>query len=85
MDDGRDVQDPVDAPVSEPAQPVAALVAGGRFDRGGPLSVLARPAVQAHGDAADRTLWDPLAHPWTFGDRSAGGFVGGGLSDLTFP
>jgi hypothetical protein len=35
LDDGHDVQDPVDAPVAEAGQPVAALVAGGRFERGG--------------------------------------------------
>jgi hypothetical protein len=35
LDDGHDVQDPVDAPVAGPRQAVALLVTGGCVDRGG--------------------------------------------------
>src|ERR1051326_8726626 len=35
LDDGHDVQDPVDAPVAAPRQAVALLVAGGGIQRGG--------------------------------------------------
>jgi hypothetical protein len=35
LDDGHDVQDPIDAAVAGAGEPVAALVAGGRLERGG--------------------------------------------------
>jgi hypothetical protein len=35
LDDGHGVQDPVDAPVAGPGQPVTFLVAGGCLDRCG--------------------------------------------------
>ena len=34
LDDGHDVQDPIDASVADSGEPVAALVAGRRFERG---------------------------------------------------
>ena len=52
LDDGHDVQDPVDAPVAGPGQPVALLVAGGGVDRGGAVP---GGEVAAAGEAADVT------------------------------
>jgi hypothetical protein len=53
LDDGHDLQDPVDAPVPEPAQAVASLVAGGRFDRGGAV-----PGREVRGGAEPADITD---------------------------
>src|SRR5439155_9585559 len=50
LDDGHDVQDPVDAPVPGPRQPVTPLVAGGRIDGGGAVPGC---EVVTAGEAAD--------------------------------
>jgi hypothetical protein len=50
--DGHDVQDPVDAPVARPGQPVAFLVAGGCLDWGGAVP---RGEVRCGTESADVT------------------------------
>ena len=52
LDDGRDVQGPVDAPVAGAGKPVAVVVTGGRVERGG---AVAGGEVGAAGETADVT------------------------------
>lgn len=53
LDDGHDVQHPVDAPVPGPGQAVTFLVAGGRLDRGGAVAGGEVRGGAEPGDVAD--------------------------------
>ena len=75
LDDGHDVQDPVDAPVAGPGQAVALLVTGGGFDRGGavPGGEVRRGAEPVDvADVAEQAGRAGRADPVEFAQRAAG-------------
>jgi hypothetical protein len=58
LGDGHDVQDPVDSPVPGAGEPVAFLVAGGGFDRGGAV-----PRGEMRGGAEPGDVTDVADQP----------------------
>ena len=72
LDDGHDVQDPVDAPVAGPGQAVALLVAGGRVDRGGAV-----PGGEVPGGAEPADVADVAEQPGRAGRADAVEFAQG--------
>jgi hypothetical protein len=57
LDDGHDVQGPVDAPVPGPREPVPVLIPGGSVDRGGKILVYDRPIGRAGLRWCDLQAW----------------------------